>query len=74
MALGDIFKAKENEQLKARVAQLESMLTPEMHDYMHLQELINSQQYALSMLQNQHAAEESRHYQSITACRMTSHL
>ena len=67
MALGDLFKAKENEQLKARIAQLESMFTPEMRNYVHLQDLINSQQYNLSMLQNQHAAEEARYYQSITA-------
>ena len=29
MSLGDIFKAKENETLKSRIAELEGMLTPE---------------------------------------------
>lgn len=53
MALGDLFKAKENEQLKARVAELEAMMTPEMHDHLKLRELIASQHSALNTLQTQ---------------------
>ena len=32
MGIGDLFKAKENEQLKQRIAYLESLMTPEMRD------------------------------------------
>lgn len=32
MGIGDIFKAKENEQLKQRIAYLESIMTPEMRE------------------------------------------
>lgn len=51
MALGDLFKAKENDQLKARIAELENMLTPEMRDSLQLQEKIKYQQQLLSNLQ-----------------------
>ena len=53
MSIGDLFKGKENTQLKARVAQLEAMLTPEMQDSVHLQELIAAQQSNLANLQQQ---------------------
>ena len=53
MSLGDLFKGKENTQLKARVAQLEAMLTPEMQDAIRLQELIVTQQAELAKLQQQ---------------------
>lgn len=61
MGLGDLFKAKENEQLKARVAELEAMLTPEMQDHLRLQNLIRTQQQTLSDLQSQCAREEAAH-------------
>lgn len=51
MSFGDIFKAKENDELKARVSELEKMLTPEMRDSIQLQEKINHQQQILSTLQ-----------------------
>lgn len=50
MALGDLFKAKENEQLKNRITELEGMLTPEMRDSLQLQEKIAYQQQLLSKL------------------------
>lgn len=53
MSFGDLFKGKENTQLKARVAQLEGMLTPEMQDSLRLQELIATQQSDLAKLQQQ---------------------
>lgn len=53
MSIGDLFKGKENAQLKARVAQLEAMLTPEMQDSVRLQELIAAQQSNLANLQQQ---------------------
>lgn len=55
MAFGDLFKAKENEQLKNRIAELEGMLTPEMRESLQLQEKIFSQQQMLDALQNEYA-------------------
>lgn len=52
MSLGDFFKAKENDQLKSRITELENLLTPEMRDSLQLQEKIISQQQLLSTLQN----------------------
>ena len=60
MALGDLFKAKENEQLKARVTELESLLTPEMRDSIQLQEKIEHQQQLLSSLQLECANTQSQ--------------
>ena len=51
MSLGDIFKAKENETLKSRIAELEGMLTPEMRNSVQLQEKISYQEKLLSSLQ-----------------------
>lgn len=51
MAFGDLFKAKENEQLKARISELEAILTPEMRDSIQLQEKIISQKKVLAELQ-----------------------
>lgn len=51
MGLGDLFKAKENEQLKSRIAELEAMLSPEMRDSILLQNKICSQQEVLVSLQ-----------------------
>ena len=66
MALGDIFKAKENFQLKARVAELESMLTPEMRDLLKLRELISRQAYELSRLQALTQQEEVYQHSQIS--------
>lgn len=61
MAIADIFKAKENEELKARVAELESMLTPEMRASLQLKERIGAQQRALVSLRAQYAKEKAEH-------------
>lgn len=61
MAIGDFFKAKENNQLKARVAELESMLTPEMQDSLKLRELIAAQQQELAQLKELSQKEETRY-------------
>ena len=60
MSFGDLFKGKENTQLKARVAQLEGMLTPEMQDSLRLQELIVAQQADLAKLQQQFADTQAK--------------
>lgn len=54
MALGDLFKAKENEQLRARIAELEALLTPELRNSLALQDRINAQQAELDALESQH--------------------
>lgn len=51
MAFGDLFKAKENEQLKSRISELEGMLTPEMRDSLVLAEKIKEQEIQLAKLQ-----------------------
>lgn len=56
MGLGDLFKAKENNDLRARIAQLEAMLTPEMQDSASLQLRIEAQRKELADLQE--AAEK----------------
>ena len=66
MSFGDLFKGKENTQLKERVAQLESMLTPEMQDSIYLQEQIAAQQSALTKLQLQFADTQAKSAQQIT--------
>ncbi len=53
MGIGDLFKAKENDRLRARIAQLESMLTPEMQDHLQLRELISKQQESLRTAKTQ---------------------
>lgn len=50
MALGDLFKAKENEQLRARVAELEALLTPETQNYLQLTSAVSTQQKVLDDL------------------------
>ena len=66
MSFGDLFKGKENTQLKARVAQLEGMLTPEMQDSLRLQELIVAQQADLAKLQQQFADTQAKTVQQTT--------
>lgn len=48
MGLGDLFKAKENEQLKQRVSELEALLTPELRDLETLRQNISSAEQELS--------------------------
>lgn len=66
MALGDVFKAKENQQLKARVAELEAMLTPEMRDLLRVNEQIAAQQSELMRIQNLVAKEEASHNNQVS--------
>ena len=53
MALGDMFKSKENDQLRKRVAELEALLTPELRDYHQLCLAIAAQRHTLQGLQDQ---------------------
>ena len=53
MGIGDLFKAKQNEELRGKVAQMEALLTPEMRDSIHLQERIEAQKQELEELQAQ---------------------
>ena len=57
MGLGDLFKAKQNEELRAQVARLEAMLTPEMKDSMALQNRIDIQRSELQMVETQLAKQ-----------------
>lgn len=68
MGLGDLFKAKENEQLRNRISQLEAMLTPEMQDSILLQDRISSQKQELDALHKQYQTESSN-YQKETSKR-----
>ncbi len=68
MGFGDLFKAKQNEDLRAQVARLEAMLTPEMQDSVSLQLRIEAQRKELAGLQeaiekgsSAHRQEEERH-------------
>lgn len=60
MAFGDLFKGKENEQLKARVAQLEGMLTPEMKDSLRLSARIEEQRKTLAEMEASASAEQEK--------------
>lgn len=60
MGLGDLFKAKQNDELRAKVAQLESMLTPEMQDSVALQDSITAQRSELASLQKETEALASK--------------
>ena len=71
MSFGDLFKGKENTQLKARVAQLEAMLTPEMQDSLRLQALIASQEANLSNLQQQFVDLQNRTAQQAAKAQQT---
>ena len=61
MAFGDIFKAKQNAQLRARIAELESMLTPEMQDCLLLRSRIEGQERALNSLREMCEKEKEEH-------------
>lgn len=58
MALGDLFKAKENDRLKHRVAELEAMLTPEMRDLTQLRATIRAHEKTLLDLNAQCSARQ----------------
>jgi len=60
MGLGDLFKAKQNEDLRAKVARLEAMLTPEMQDSVALHDQIENQKAELTALQEQAIKERER--------------
>lgn len=68
MAFGDIFKAKENAQLRARIAELESMLTPEMQDHLLLRSRIEAQERALNSLREMCIKEKTEHDRRMTSC------
>lgn len=59
MGLGDLFKANENERLKARISELEKMLTPEMKE-------LDSVRHQLTEKREQMAAEEAEHQKYIS--------
>jgi len=65
MGLGDLFKAKQNEDLKAQIARLEAMLTPEMQDSIALQKHIESQRTALEGLLLQIEKETQKHKKAL---------
>lgn len=60
MSLGDLFKGKENSELKARIEQLESMFTPAMQDSLRLQEFITAQKADLAQLQQQFSEAQEK--------------
>lgn len=64
MGLGDLFKAKQNEELRAKVAELESMLTPEMRDSLALKSQIEAQRRELEALQQQSQREAQTQQQA----------
>ena len=66
MSIGDLFKGKENNELRNRVAELEAMLTPEMRDTMMLKERITNQQNALIQIEGK-LAESQNNYATLKA-------
>ncbi len=56
MGLGDLFKAKQNEELRAQVAKLEALLTPEMRETIDLEQRIAYQKSELLRLRSEHEA------------------
>lgn len=65
MGIGDLFKAKENEELKARIAQLEAILTPEILDNVQLAASIEAKKKELCELQEQIREEEAAHKKAL---------
>lgn len=53
MGLGDLFKAKKCQELTARVAELEAMITPEMQDLARINALISDANDELSRIQEE---------------------
>lgn len=66
VSIGDLFKGKENNELRNRVAELEAMLTPEMRDTMMLKERITNQQNALIQIEGK-LAESQNNYATLKA-------
>lgn len=67
MGFGDIFKAKKNEELTARVAELEALLTPELRDYQRLMGEIQNKRAELEALEKQIKEEQERDSQEKSA-------
>lgn len=65
MGFGDLFKAKENEALRAKIASLEAALTPEMQDSVLLQQRIDAQKKELEGLRVAAQKEEQAHQKKI---------
>ena len=64
-SFGDFFKAKENDHLKSRVAELEALLTPEMQDSIKLQEKIRLQEQTLAKLISDYETETAKHFKQL---------
>lgn len=60
MALGDIFKAKKNQELTARVAELEALLTPELREYQSLTKKIEDARAELGAIEKQSAEAQEK--------------
>jgi hypothetical protein len=58
MGIGDIFKTKKIEELSARVAELEKLLTPEVLEYDQLLKLIADKKAELAALEDRISADE----------------
>lgn len=65
MGFGDLFKASQNKALREQVAQLESLLTPEMQDSLALQNHISLQKKELEDLQKQYEKEAAKNQKAI---------
>ena len=61
MGLGDLFKAKKNEELQARVRELEALMTPELQDSLALQRRIEEQHSQLDALEKQYLLDGQRY-------------
>ena len=71
MGIGDLFKASENKQLREKIAELESILTPEMRDAVHLSEEIKSRKNALVDLEQKAAREIEKNRNTVAALQRT---
>ena len=49
MGIGDIFKASENQQLRQRISELESLITPEMKDISTARQRLDALQQEISL-------------------------
>lgn len=77
MGLGDLFKAKKNEELQKRVEELEAMLSPEMRESMALQQKLDTQRAQLRDMDREleesaarQNAEAQRHEQELSNLQM----
>lgn len=67
MSFGDIFKAKENSELKARIVEMEAMLTPEAQESLQLKHQIEEQRAELDNIIKSSKSEEDRFQRHIAA-------